>query len=294
MLSSLLLSGIKILNWYTNKLVKMIGKGENFRPLSLSLHQQIPDLKSTKTATTPEMVTSYNPTLEASTHSDPTIFCTGFRKNRFYMFTKREPDDSTINASEDGVLTGLERDVFNEKPSREDVIAATGAEATSGAGIQKLNEAAIMHTTMGDIHLRLFAKDCPKTVENFVTHCRNGYYNGHIFHRVIRQFMIQTGDPTGTGTGGESIWGGEFEDEIVAHLKHDKPFTLSMANAGPNTNGSQFFITLIPTPWLDGKHTVFGRVTKGMEMVQSIGQVRTHPKTDKPYDEVKILNIQIK
>lgn len=106
--------------------------------------------------------------------------------------------------------------------------------------------------------------------------------------------MIQTGDPTGTGTGGESIWGGEFEDEIVPSLKHDKPFTLSMANAGPNTNGSQFFITVIPTPWLDGKHTVFGRVSKGMNVVQAISQARSHPKTNKPYDEIKILNIQIK
>lgn len=270
----------------------MIGKGENFRPLSLAIHQQIPDTKSGKTIVTPEMAASNNPTLEAAAHSDPTLFCTGFKKNRFYMFTKREPDDSSLNASEDGVLTGLERDVFNEKPSREDMIAATTTESSSGQ--QKLGNSCVMHTSAGDIHLKLFAQDCPKTVENFVTHCRNGYYNGHIFHRVIRQFMIQTGDPTGTGTGGQSIWGGEFEDELVPHLKHDKPFTLSMANAGPNTNGSQFFITVIPTPWLDGKHTVFGRVTKGMEIVQSISQVRTHPKTDKPYDDIKIINIQAK
>lgn len=106
--------------------------------------------------------------------------------------------------------------------------------------------------------------------------------------------MIQTGDPTGTGTGGESIWGGEFEDELVPSLKHDKPFTLSMANAGPNTNGSQFFITVIPTPWLDGKHTVFGRVSKGMNVVQAISQARSHAKTNKPFDDIKILNIQIK
>ncbi|KAI2809649.1 Peptidylprolyl isomerase domain and WD repeat containing protein 1 [Blomia tropicalis] len=284
--------GIKILNWYTNKLVKMIGKGENFRPISLAIHQQIPDLKNVKSTMTPEMAASKNPTLEAASHSDPTIFCTGFRKNRFYMFTKREPDESAMTTSEDGVLTGLERDVFNEKPSREDMIAATTSDTS--VNIQKLAESCCMHTTQGDIYLKLFPKECPKTVENFVTHCRNGYYNGHIFHRVIRQFMIQTGDPTGTGTGGQSIWGGEFEDEIIPNLKHDKPFTLSMANAGPNTNGSQFFITVIPTPWLDGKHTVFGRVTRGMETVQAISQARTHPKTNKPYDDIKILNIQIK
>jgi len=123
---------------------------------------------------------------------------------------------------------------------------------------------------------------CPKTVENFTQHSKNGYYNNLIFHRVIKNFMVQTGDPFGTlthftwllcysnsnwyagdGTGGESIWGKDFEDEIHPKLKHDVPFTLSMANAGANTNGSQFFITTVPLPHLDGKHTVFGRVTKG-------------------------------
>jgi peptidylprolyl isomerase domain and WD repeat-containing protein 1 len=106
--------------------------------------------------------------------------------------------------------------------------------------------------------------------------------------------MIQTGDPTGTGTGGESIWGGEFEDEIRPHLRHDKPFMLSMANAGPNTNGSQFFITVVPCPWLDKKHTIFGHVVQGMEVVQNISNVKTNSKTDKPYDEVKIISISLK
>jgi len=134
--------------------------------------------------------------------------------------------------------------------------------------IQRLYDTATIHTVFGDIQVTLF-KECQKTVENFCVHSKNGYYNGNIFHRVIKGFMIQTGDPTGkhcswfdnnvfitgvnyktilgTGLGGESIWGGEFEDEIRPHLKHDKPYTLSMANAGPGTNGSQFFITLIPT-----------------------------------------------
>ena len=129
----------------------------------------------------------------------------------------------------------------------------------------------------------LYGAAVPKTVENFCVHARNAYFNGHIFHRVIKQFMIQTGDPLGTGTGGESIWGGEFEDEFSPKLRHDRPYTvsftfcfvtfvfqsyfqLSSANAGPNTNGSQFFITLVPTPWLDNKHTVFGRVIRGMEV----------------------------
>lgn len=167
---------------------------------------------------------------------------------------------------------------------------------------------------MGDIHMRLFGKECPKTVENFCVHTKNGYYNGHIFHRVIKGFMIQTGDPTGTGTGGQSIWGGEFKDEFCSTLKHDRPYTVSMANAGPNTNGSQFFITVLPTvsyvkhncwnrvidficiskqPWLDNKHTVFGRVHKGMEVVQNICNSKTNPKTDKPYDEIRIISINL-
>jgi peptidylprolyl isomerase domain and WD repeat-containing protein 1 len=100
-------------------------------------------------------------------------------------------------------------------------------------------------------------------MENFLGHCQSGYYDNVLFHRVIAGFMIQTGDPLGDGTGGESIWGNEFDDEILSQLRHDRPFTVSMANAGPNTNGSQFFITTVATPWLDGKHTVFGRVVKG-------------------------------
>jgi len=99
---------------------------------------------------------------------------------------------------------------------------------------------------------------------------------------------------SGTGCGGESIWGGEFEDEFCANVRHDKAFTLSMANAGPNSNGSQFFITVAPTPWLDNKHTVFGRVTKGMEVALSISNVKTNPKTSKPHEDVRILNVALK
>merc|ERR1712107_804305 len=146
--------------------------------------------------------------------------------------------------------------------------------------------------TVGDIHLDLFPKECPKTVENFCVHARNSYYNGQVFHRVIKQFMIQTGDPLGTGTGGESIWGGEFEDEISAKLKHDRPFTLSMANAGPNSNGSQFFITTVPCPWLDGKHTVFGRVLQGMDVVQNIERTPCN-FDDRPLVDIKILTVKI-
>ena len=145
---------------------------------------------------------------------------------------------------------------------------------------------------MGEIFLRLYPHECPKTVENFTTLSRNGYYDNLIFHRVIKSFMVQTGDPEGDGTGGVSMWGEEFEDEFNRNLKHDRPFTLSMANAGPNSNGSQFFITTVPAAWLDNKHTVFGRVTKGMEVVQAIESVKTDPD-DRPLIDVKMLTVKI-
>lgn len=270
--------GIKVVNTYTNQCVRVLGKNENIRVLKLVLYQGIPN--KTKAAITIDMEASDNPALENIT-SDPTLFCTAFKKNRFYLFSKREPEDTKS--------IDTERDVFNEKPSKEDIIAAT-----ESLSQQQLYSNCIIHTTMGDIHCKLFPKECPKTVENFCVHSKNNYYNGHIFHRVIKGFMIQTGDPTGTGTAGESIWGGEFEDEFHPSLKHDRPYTLSMANAGPNTNGSQFFVTVIPTPWLDNKHTVFGRVAKGMEVCQNISTVKTNPKTDKPYDDVRIINITLK
>jgi len=126
---------------------------------------------------------------------------------------------------------------------------------------------AILHTDKGDITLKLHSEKVPNTVNNFVFLARQGFYDGTIFHRVIVDFMVQGGDPTGTGRGGP---GYKFADEFNSQLKHDKPGVLSMANAGPNTNGSQFFITHVPTPWLDNKHAVFGQVTGGMDVVNSI------------------------
>lgn len=144
-------------------------------------------------------------------------------------------------------------------------------QATNQSGIISASMV-IIHTEKGDIELELYSEQTPKTVQNFATLAQKGYYNGLTFHRVIDNFMIQGGDPTGTGSGGESIYGAKFEDEIVPTLKHDGPGILSMANAGPNTNGSQFFITHVATPWLDGKHTVFGKVIKGMDVVNAIRQ----------------------
>ncbi len=181
---------------------------------------------------------------------------------------------------------------------------------------------AIMHTTMGDISIRLFPDHTPKTVENFVTHAKDGYYDGITFHRVINDFMIQGGDPTATGCGGESIWGRSFKDEFHPDL-HNLRGALSMANAGPNTNGSQFFIvqakTVAPqllaqmkqmpdsfpeqvvenyaevggTPHLDYRHSVFGQVFEGMDVVDAIAAVKTD-YNDKPLEDVKIISIDIK
>ena len=180
---------------------------------------------------------------------------------------------------------------------------------------------AIMHTSMGDISIRLFPEYAPKTVENFVTHAKNGYYNGIVFHRVIKDFMIQGGDPTATGCGGESIWGHSFGDEFTPEL-HNLRGALSMANAGPGTNGSQFFIVQansvhpnfiaqmkeLPdyfpaeaveayaqvggTPHLDYHHTVFGQVYAGMDVVDAIASVATN-HSDKPLEDVTILGIDV-
>ncbi|WP_346330302.1 peptidylprolyl isomerase [Facklamia sp. 252] len=186
--------------------------------------------------------------------------------------------------------------------------------------VEQLETNVVMHTTKGDIELVLFKEQAPKTVENFVELAKKGYYDGIIFHRVIKDFMIQGGDPTGTGMGGESIYGESFEDEFSRELFNIRG-ALSMANAGPNTNGSQFFIvtsSMVPTqmlgqmkglgfpeeiitayaenggtPWLDQRHTVFGHVKAGFENVLAIEQVETGAQ-DKPVEPVVITGITVK
>jgi peptidylprolyl isomerase len=157
------------------------------------------------------------------------------------------------------------------------------------------NPMATFETSMGNIKVELRADLAPKAVENFVTHSKNGYYNGQIFHRVIKDFMIQGGDPTGTGAGGESIWGGKFADEFAPNAVFDKAGILAMANAGPNTNASQFFITTVPTYWLNGRHTIFGYVKEGFDVVRKIENVPTTGRYEgnKPLEDVKIISIKI-
>ncbi|KAF7150825.1 hypothetical protein RHSIM_Rhsim02G0084400 [Rhododendron simsii] len=375
------LLGIKIVNLHTNKVARILGKVENNdRFLRIALYQG--DRSGKKIRKIPAAGANANESKDPLT--DPTLLCCAFKKHRIYLFSvvvlpvghvlvllqlcRREPEEP-----EDATKG---RDVFNEKPPPDELLAASdiGKSVTTS-----LPENVLVHTTLGDIHMKLYPEECPKTVENFTTHCRNGYYDNLIFHRVIKGFMIQTGDPLGDGTGGQSIWGREFEDEFhkshllkvkgrmlqfdytifcrkkiltpfipcwnmvhpswpyicsslervaefwhysarcdhavgveyislrrrdgphatlgsrrcnVCSLRHDRPFTVSMANAGANSNGSQFFITTVATPWLDNKHTVFGRVIKGMDVVQAIEKVKTD-KGDKPYQDVKILNVTV-
>eukprot|EP00397_Hematodinium_sp_SG-2012_P037438 GEMP01040579.1.p1 GENE.GEMP01040579.1~~GEMP01040579.1.p1 ORF type:complete len:614 (+),score=127.20 GEMP01040579.1:270-1844(+) len=265
--------GIKVVSLVSNEVARVLGKVEHTeRFLGVYLFQGKAQKKKLDLG---ESVV--NDKEMTTLKTDPTIFCTAYKKHRFFLFSNREPSD----------IADQGRDIFNEKPTKEDQNMAASLHTEVALGKQ-----AIIHTTMGDIVVKLFPAECPKTVENFTVHSRNGYYDGIICHRVIQGFMIQTGDPNGDGTGGESIWGGEFEDEFHRSLKHDRPFTLSMANAGPNTNGSQFFITTVPCSWLDNKHTVFGRVTQGMDVVQQIEKVKT-TADDRPLQDIKILAIKI-
>lgn len=152
------------------------------------------------------------------------------------------------------------------------------------------NYQAVIKTERGDIRVELFEKDAPETVNNFVFLARDGFYDDTTFHRVIEDFMAQAGDPTGTGRGGP---GYRFPDEKSAlQLKHAEPGTLSMANAGPNTNGSQFFITHAATPWLDGKHAVFGKVAdeESLDVLMSI-RVRDPQRDNEPGDTIKTIDI---
>ena len=160
-------------------------------------------------------------------------------------------------------------------------------------GVAMAGEAkVVLETNQGKIVVKLFPETAPKTVENFLGLVKKGYYNGIIFHRVIKSFMVQGGDPTGTGMGGESLWGKPFEDEFTPTLKFDRKGILAMANAGPNTNGSQFFITTVPTPWLNMKHTIFGEVVSGYEIVEKIENCQVGA-SDKPVTEQKIIKAYV-
>ncbi|XP_053172058.1 peptidyl-prolyl cis-trans isomerase-like 1 [Scomber japonicus] len=149
-----------------------------------------------------------------------------------------------------------------------------------------------LETTMGTVVVELYWRHAPNTCKNFAELSRRGYYNNTKFHRIIKDFMVQGGDPTGTGRGGASIFGKQFEDELNPELKFTGAGILAMANAGPDTNGSQFFLTLGPTQWLDGKHSIFGRVHQGMGVLNRIGMVETNGQ-DRPNDDIKIVRTSV-
>lgn len=216
----------------------------------------------------------------------PLMIAGGFNSERVYLFGSGNQDK----------VKESNRDVHNERPifrKRQ----FTNLSNTNSALYSRGEEAAsqcdrvTLHTSLGDIAIKLLGGSAPKTVENFVTHSKNGYFNGVTFHRIIKNFMIQSGDPDGDGTGGESIWGAAFEDEIDDELSHEIG-TVSMANSGPNTNASQFFIVCGKASHLNGKHSIFGKVTKGIAVVKQIEGVHTD-KEDRPTDAVTIESVSV-
>ena len=233
------LVGIKVMDWARRKVVKIVGKDDannnGLRFLSVVLcpgdakvNQQM------QLARTGGSKTAMNFDDTGERLNDALLISLAYRQRRFFCFSQLDPIDEAAGAEGKNHDHDVEirRDIMNEPPTSDDRQLASSA--ANRAGVAALPLEAILRTSMGDIHIKLFAREVPKTIENFTTHAKNGYYDNCIFHRVIPNFMIQTGDPLGDGTGGESIWGGEFEDEFVRNLKHDRPFTVSMANAGPS------------------------------------------------------------
>ena len=190
------------------------------------------------------------------------------------------------DSNEDDVkMPGVTEDiVVDEEPVVEEDVNENKTEE-----IKMANPSAIIETSMGTIKIELFADKAPKTVENFVKLAKDGFYDGLKFHRVIKDFMVQGGDPNGDGTGGP---GYSIDDEFGAGLKHSKKGILSMANSGPDTGGSQFFITLIPTPWLDGKHAILGQIVEGEDVLDAIGKVETGAM-DKPAEDIIMKKVTI-
>lgn len=171
------------------------------------------------------------------------------------------------------------------------ILFTTPAFTQESTAMSEKNPVVKFETTAGTFEVTLFPKIAPKACENFIKLAQKNYYNGTMFHRIIPQFMIQGGDPQGTGAGGQSIWGSNFEDECKNDVKFNKPGLLAMANRGPNTNGSQFFITTAKTDWLNMKHTIFGEVTQGYDVIQKIEGLGS--QSGKPKEKVEITKITL-
>ena len=298
------LVGIKVLNVHTNTLVKVLGKIESAeRFTTLALYQGTPVSAESAAARQGVSVLLGGGNAVSEVVEDPCLFALSYKRERFFWFSQREPAEEEAEEEQktaDGKRRGSShtsssRDVLNEKPMSSSTLtrpstASSLASSTTSASTS-LPSTAVIHTTQGDITISLYPSLTPRTYTNFTTHAIRHYYNHCLFHRVVPGFMIQTGDPTGTGSGGESVWGGQFEDEIVSQLRHDAEGVVSMANAGRGTNGSQFFITCAKAEWLDGKHTVFGRVKKGMDVVRAMEKVKC--VDTRPVVPIKIINIEV-
>ena len=268
--------GIKLVNMKTKELVKILGKKEKLRFISICLYQGESQRNKTGIITETKMRNEDN--INADKIIDPLLIANAYKSNRFFIFSKNEPDNK------------IKRDMMNEDIDELKNKANINAKNAKNKDIIDLPEKAVIDTTKGEIFIKLYVNECPKTTKNFITLGKRGYYDGLIFHRVIKNFMIQTGDPKGNGTGGESIYGKPFKDEFNENLKHEA-FMVSMANAGPDTNGSQFFITTVPCHWLDNKHTVFGKVYDGSDVVKVIEDTKVD-KNNKPYEDIKIVTIR--
>jgi cyclophilin family peptidyl-prolyl cis-trans isomerase len=196
------------------------------------------------------------------------------------------PDTANVEADK----ANVEADKANVEADKANVDGDTNVPVSSAG-----NPMVEIETSLGTIQAELFQDKAPETVGNFVELVEKRFYDGIVFHRVIKEFMIQTGDPLGQGTGGRTDKGlppKSLEDEFHPALRHDKSGILSMANSGPNTGDTQFFITTVPTPWLDDKHAIFGQVTKGMDIVRKLENVQTAPG-DRPLKEIKMIKVRI-
>jgi peptidylprolyl isomerase domain and WD repeat-containing protein 1 len=268
--------GIKLVNIKNKNFIKIIGKKEKLRYIFICLFQGESLRNKSGIITEKKMLNDEN--INSDKIIDPLLLCTAYKSNRFYIFSKDEPDNK------------IKRDMMNEEIEEIKNKSNINNKNSKNKEIIDLPEKAVIDTTKGEIFIKLFINECPKATKNFITLGKRGYYDGLIFHRVIKNFMIQTGDPRGNGTGGESIYGKPFKDEFNENLKHEA-FTVSMANSGPDTNGSQFFITTVPCHWLDNKHTVFGRVYDGTDVVKVIEDTKVD-KHNKPYEDIKIVTIR--
>ena len=268
--------GIKLINLKTKEILKILGKKEKLRFISICLFQG--ESLRNKSGIITEVKMRNEDNINADKIIDPLLIANAYKSNRFYIFSKNEPDNK------------IKRDMMNENIEELKNKNNLTSKNEKKKDIIDLPEKAVIDTTKGEIFIKLYVNECPKTTKNFITLGKRGYYDGLIFHRVIKNFMIQTGDPKGNGTGGESIYGKPFKDEFNENLKHDE-FMVSMANAGPDTNGSQFFITTVPCHWLDNKHTVFGKVYDGTDVVKVIEDTKVD-RHNKPFEDIKIVTIR--